>query len=251
MIPALLLLAYNRATTGSPFTLGYIAAHGSLHALGFGLRGFRHGMQFLFTPVVAVTAVLQRVAALGREALAPYLLVPVVTLACGLGARPRWRGVTLFLVLPVLYAFFFHSANRFYIDLLPFGALGIAALVWEVPRRPLRLSRLVALLALLNVVFAPRWGVGDLARASEVEARVTTELSHASIANPLLVLLSRGDRALPLVLAGSDSTSRVLVYFSRGVDDSILVRRFPNRTVIRVTWDAAKTHASLELGSPK
>jgi hypothetical protein len=37
----------------------------------------------------------------------------------------------------------------------------------------------------------------------------------------------------------------VLVFNSLGAVDSTLLRRFPDREAVRVTWDSARTRASL------
>ena len=248
--PVLLLLAYNRVTTGAPFTLGYRRAHGSLHSLGFGLRGFRNSVQAPFTPTIAAAALLERAAAATRDLLAPFLVVPVVALACARGARPRWRAALPFLALPAVYAFYFVSSDRFFVDLIPFATIAIAAILWQPTPRPWRTPMLVASLALLNLLFTRGWQSADQRRETAEEGRVVSELERLARDRPLLVLLRSGESRLPMVLHGADSTARVLVYFTSGSADSTLRRRFSGRAVVRVTWDAAGKQATIQPVAP-
>jgi hypothetical protein len=247
--PSILLLAYNRETTGALFRLGYAVAQGSLHALGFGLRGYRDSVQAQFTPAIALTNFLERCIGVARDGLAPLLSIPILALAFARGSRMRWSATLPFLVLPIVYAFYFGSRDRFYIDLLPFAALGIAAMVWDATRKPWRSGLVIIMLGTLNVMFAPAWMQGDLRRASAEQSAVTQQLERMSRGRRLLVLVGQREPRLPFVLDGADDRAAVLVYNSRGAADSVLRRRFPDRRALVVRWDAERAHATLDSGA--
>jgi hypothetical protein len=244
--PALLLLLYDRATTGSAFALGYARSQGSLHAFGFGVRGYSgSNVRIDFTPALAVVYLLQRVIGLMRDAIAPFLLVPILALAVARGARARWSAVLPFLVLPLVHAFYFGSRDRFLVDVLPFLAIGLAMLLWQPTQRPWRPALLISLLAACNLLFANQWAAGDLRRASAEESRITSEIERLSHDRRMLVLIGEKESRMPFVLHGADTAAPVLVFNSLGAADSTLLRRFPDRAAVRVTWDSARTRASL------
>lgn len=247
--PAVLLLAYNRETTGAVFTLGYSVAQGSLHSLGFGLRGYRNAVQAQFTPAIAATNFLERCIGVARDGLAPLLSIPILALTSARGSRIEWRSTVPFLVLPLVYAFYFGSRDRFLVELLPFAALGVATLIWDATPRPWRSAVVIVALGVLNVMFAPEWRQGDLRRTSPEASAITRRLEDMSRERRLLVLVGAGEPRLPFLLGGADDRAAVLVYNSLGEADSVLRRRFPDRMALRVRWDAARAHATLDSSS--
>ena len=246
LAPALLLLAYNSATTGSAFALGYTKSQGSPHQMGFGVRGNHIVAKTVnFGPALASLYLLERMMGLMRDVLAPFLVVPVVALTVARGARARWSAVLPFLLLPLAHAFYFGSRDRFLIDILPFVAIGLAMLIWQTSQRPWRAALVVVVLAACNLIFASEWMTGDLKRAGAEESRITREIERLSHERRMLVLIGPKEPRLPFLLHGADSTAPVLVFNSLGAVDSTLLRRFPDREAVRVTWDSARTRASL------
>jgi hypothetical protein len=162
-LPAAALLVYNDVTNGSPFLFGYTAVHGSLHDLGFGLRGFvlpdDQGRWvrdvFEFTPRRAVLHLLLVTAELANQLLPVFLLTPLLVLSVyQQGGAVRWGTAAIFLLLPVVQFFYFYGHARFYLELFPFVFVAIAGMIAEVGRRhrPLAWTMLAAILAMQVVV---------------------------------------------------------------------------------------------------
>lgn len=133
------MLWYQHHTTGHLLLTGYAAANDGLHDLGFGVRGFLspkgtgipHAIVTYFGWRAALIALAKRLwdAGLGATAGAP--LAPLVAMASAVRPYPviRWSRVAAFLPLPVAHFFFFYTDPRFYCEMLPFLAIGIAFLI--------------------------------------------------------------------------------------------------------------------------
>ena len=241
--PVLLLLAYNARTTGSPFVLGYTAVHGSLHSLGFGLRGFSGsgGAQFQFTPAVAVDQFATRFSDLAKHTVAMGLLVSVIATSVTDGWRPRWRVLLPFLPLPAGYFLYFFSMPRFYLELLPFLIIGWVALVARVMKgRSRALWAMVLVAAFANVFVAPHRDFHDVTKPM---AGALSAVEQRGEEERLLVLLDpstrRGNLNSFFALSGLPSDRRPFVLY--GTErDTALMNRFPDRTPLAVRWMGAE-----------
>jgi hypothetical protein len=146
-LPFVALLAYNAATNGDPFQLGYQAAQGHYNDMGFGLRGYvlydRDVQPVVaatrFTPADAVrNEIVSAVWPLARDLLPVWWLLPLVAVAIAYRKQLRWAIVAAFSVLPIVNFFFHWNAERLYVELLPFAFVGAALVVhhvWTVDRR--------------------------------------------------------------------------------------------------------------------
>jgi hypothetical protein len=241
--PLLLLLAYQNVTTGSPFVPGYTRVHGDLHALGFGLRGFAGLLTWQFTPADALVTLFTRASDFIRHAVGPGLLVPVLALAALAGARPSWRTIVPFLSLPVLHFFYFYGMLRFYIELLPFVVIVWVVMVRGLFRDHARVTVALVLAAIAgNVLFAPAWRFGDMRRADPRSIPVVRQLADRAVRERLLVLLDTaganpGNRDPFYTLMGTMRDTRPIVLDYFGPADTLLIRRWPDRTPVLVTFD--------------
>lgn len=153
------LLVYNWQTTGQALTFGYEAVHGSLHALGFGQRGFLlHGggpdllpAAESFTPAVAAARLGQQLWDISIRLLPVGMLVPLLWWAEDSGQPVRWRCVWPYLLLPGAYFFYFFNAPiRFMSEGVPFALVGIGCLLGELAGR----GRQAAVMALAGCLMA-------------------------------------------------------------------------------------------------
>jgi 4-amino-4-deoxy-L-arabinose transferase-like glycosyltransferase len=150
--PLLGLFYYNEVTNGAPFKFGYEAANGTLHDLGFGLRGWMlpgaggetRTLTVDFTAGAAVEHFVGILDGLSTSVIPAVLWAPLVFLAYRYGYLFRWRTALAFLVLPAGYFLYFVENVRFYVELLPFFYVAIAGLIGEVRRADLRLGNLIA-----------------------------------------------------------------------------------------------------------
>ena len=249
---ALLTMYYNDVTTGDPLTFGYAAVHGSLHDLGFGMRGFRlfaGGLEAVdvanpFLLPDALRNLHNRSWEFALELLPVFTVLPLLWLALARGARPAWFIVAAFMLLPLGHFFHFNSRIRFYVELVPFAAIGLALLVahlaatdWRRTAAPLVAA--IALLAALRLVTVTR--SDDAAWSRVVASAEQLESEHAR----------RGDL---LVFIEEDKPEaylfrRLWKFDAEGYDSDILVARswgpernralaaeFPNRTALTATW---------------
>jgi hypothetical protein len=136
-IPSLAgVLAYNFATTGNALTFGYTQANGSLHSLGFGLRGFieidsdgrQHVNATLFTLRDALVATGRRLANFDQSLFGGFM-VPVVAATALRRSIPRgtWMLLAAASALPLAHLFWFYTDVRYYLPLVPFLAIATAA----------------------------------------------------------------------------------------------------------------------------
>jgi hypothetical protein len=137
------VLAYNLATTGDALRFGYEQASGSLHNLGFGLRGFTLFDQWgravssgsPFTLGTAVVASGRQLSAFDQSLLGGFL-VPVLSAAMLLRCMPRWLWwlVAAAIVLPLVHVLWFFTDSRYYLPLAPFLAIVAATCDATCPR---------------------------------------------------------------------------------------------------------------------
>ncbi len=247
LAPMVALLAYNAATTGSALRFGYQAA--GLQNLGFGLRGFTRytgtGQPWFdsrpFSALDGVRNTLYMLARAARDFGPVGALLPLALMAKPLGADLPWRRLAPFALLPVAYAAYFWKDVRFYTELLPFIALGVAVLIADV--RLVSVSRARALLVLFLMgqlaVSAVRIG-----HAAETFRRGSLPYLHAvadaARQDSVLVVLRDEDRSGILFSTlwffnEGPFPGRVVVARDAGDGDSALLRAFPGRRVLRLT----------------
>jgi hypothetical protein len=256
LIPALGVGYYNHETSGHILTFGYSAGNGNLQRLGFGARGLiyydshgsPHAVTFDFTPRVAIGQFARRLWEVVLYVLPSALLAPLLVLLQRFRFPWRWSVVGAFLLLPVGYAFWYYDIVRFYVDIFPFLFIGVARLIeYLAQRRPRFAMALVAYL----LIAAPM-------RAA---AAVLTERAHfRRCRDSDAALEALGKRTAALVFVAEDTTSgsnpdlllfsclyrfntgqfpgRVVVARDLGAGDSTLVRLMPQRSVLRLRWDA-------------
>ena len=232
----LLLLAYNRATTGDPLTLGYTAAHGALQSLGFGERGFRQGPVFTFTSADAVFNETRVAQALARYAIGLALLVPALWLGVRRGGRIRWGIVLLFMPFVVAQFFWFANRPRYHIGLLPFALLGTAVLLAHAGTRAWRLALAGAA---FNLMLAPPWFQADLTRPAPPFARGLADLaSRAERDGPFLVFWDPGDgwAAHWASISLLEGPRAIVARRVSPAADSVVARRFPRHRPVLVEW---------------
>jgi hypothetical protein len=266
LLPIAATLYFNAQTTGSALTFGYAAVHGHLHDLGFGRRGFMVYDRATLAPVpfaanftvrAAISSLSRAIASANIGYLAIGLFAPFLLVAVRQGYRLRWWTLLPFAALPAVYFFYFFSAQRFYGELLPFIAVGVAVVLLHVAQRRPRLA--VALGAALlagNIVYALPWRVRRhrldtpwLAHPYTVDRRAVlgmfAQVETLRRAHPrLLVFVSDSGAgryftpALERLLFYDDGglDGPVLVVRDRGAHDSLLVDRFPDRWPVRVSW---------------
>jgi hypothetical protein len=248
------LLYYNAQTTGSPWLFGYTAAHGSLHALGFGRRGFTFydetlhrvpGVGMMFTPRLATSHLSVLLANVGLTWLPMFSFVPLFIATRVVGVRVRvWRWLPL-LLLPAAYFFYFFVAVRFWIELLPLCLIGVAWLLLAIVDRAPRLGRALVAIALIGQVpfavarrgeqpypyrpwfdyangFATKDNFKSIERLREQFGRILV-FAHddARLADPLF------DRVM--LYNGRGDAGDVLVARDLGDRNRELIQRYPDR----------------------
>ena len=130
------LLAYNHATNGDALVFGYARANGGLHSLGFGLRGFiEYTDAGRATPSVELFTLRDSLLATGRQfaafnqSLLGGFFLPVFSAAVIRRTMPRnaWLLVAAAAVLPLVHLMWFFTDTRYYLPLVPFLAVVVAA----------------------------------------------------------------------------------------------------------------------------
>jgi hypothetical protein len=267
LLPVSGLLWYNAATTGHPLQFGYSAVHGSLHDLGFGLRGFLlHGgnpqpqpVAHLFTPALAAARLGGTLQAVAERLLPVGFLAPLLWLGAWHGLRPAGRLVLPFLLMPAAHYFYFFSApERFLSELLPFAMAGVGCVLAELVRRggP-GMPWLALLLVVLNTGATARvWHAERLGRGGEVVRRNAEAIAAIRrVAGPVVVLVREPApewyqfRRLSLFNAdglGGD----VVVARDLGGGAAPLLARLPGRTVYRATLEVPGTPLRLTRLTP-
>ncbi len=245
---AAMFLAYDLATTGHALRVGYAAVEGSLHHLGFGLRGtvtyFGDGLPKPLAATFGWHTAFSNLAlriwdcAAGLFPGAGVLLV-LASVRQTLRGRRRFALVLAFLVLPAIHFFFFYSMARFYTELVPFFALGLAALIADC--RPRWRAALASYLVVGGLVDAG----GRFARLAPTGRQQRDQLAMVARAaeqhGPLTVFVQDSGKIEPLLLSlawigGGADAGRVLVARDLGAQDSVLIRAWPGRTPMRARW---------------
>src|SRR5436190_12483327 len=217
-LPLVAMLAYNAATTGNPFQLGYQATLGHLNDPGFGTRGIIlydrdvrpvvSSFQFTFRDALR-NEITVAAWPLARDLFPVWWLLPLVAVAMAYRMRVRWAVVGAFCLLPVVNFTFFGNTERFYVELIPFALVGVALLVRHVGTIDSRAARAVmtflvgaGIVASATRIAADRWQATRRPPASERLARALRDSSRASprllvfvrnppLAEPLLIGLSQ------------------------------------------------------------
>ncbi|MFL5576696.1 MAG: hypothetical protein ACJ79S_12085, partial [Gemmatimonadaceae bacterium] len=266
--PVLGLLAYDAIVYGSPWTVGYHAVNGSLHDLGFGLRGYvsydSRGCPVIaaspFTLGSATAHLAARAWDVAALALPAFLLAPLSLLAATPGTRRRWVVVVApFLVLPVAHFFYFFSETRFYTELLPFLFVGVAVLLEELWRRDASAGRAMLTLGLTGTVaYSALWlAVGVLTfrgRMAAFEAVERARREHGRVA--LFVAdtstATRGAFYALYVLNVDRFPGDVVVARDLGPANRMLTRTLPGHTPLRLVRDSsgAPSVVPLDRGVP-
>ncbi|MEP7381321.1 MAG: hypothetical protein ABI910_06515 [Gemmatimonadota bacterium] len=248
-------LQYNYATNGEALRVSYQALHGDGFNLGFGIRGFtgfndqmqRVRIPVTFTPRIAVSHLLQRLAGINLTFFPYALLLPSLVLFAAYRHRPRWLVVAVFAILPALYFFYWGSEIRFYSEFLPFLAVWIATGCLTVMRERPRLGSalLAATVASSAVLMVPtRWG-GITLDEPWVRSAYTGSPSRFAAFDTLdqmqrergklLVFVQEQSKLLDvlmdrLYLYNIDGLeSPILVVRDMGERNAALVARFPDR----------------------
>ena len=263
-LPVAATLAYNAATNGHPFLLGYRAALGHLNDVGFGTRGiilYDRDVQPVVSaaPFTLADAVRNEIAfaawPIARDVFPLWWLLPLVAVAVAYRVRVRWAAVAAFLVLPIINFFFFGNSDRMHVELLPFALVGAALVVRHVQQDDPRAARALAIFLVgANVVTSATRIAGDrwqrsrfaadtaaLVRAlndsSDVRRGVLVFVRNPPLSEPLLIGLTRfnfGRFPGPVVVARD-----------LGVENAQLACRLPGYRVLLAETDSAAREARL------
>lgn len=248
-------LQYNVATNGEALRVSYQALHGDGFNLGFGIRGFtgfneqmqRVRIPVTFTPRVAVSHLLQRLAGINLTFFPYALLLPSLVLFAAHKHRPRWSVVAVFAILPALYFFYWGSEIRFYSEFLPFLAAWIATGILAVMRDRPRLGSalLAASVASSAILMVPTRWTGITLDEPWVRSAYTGSPSRFAAFDTLdrmqrergklLVFVQEQNRLLDVLIDRlylyniSGLESPVLVVRDMGERNAALAARFPDR----------------------
>jgi hypothetical protein len=202
-LPFAAVLAYNAATNGHPFRLGYQAVSGHYNDLGFGPRGtvlYDRDVQPVtvvsqFTLIDAIrNEIVFAVWPIARDLLPIWWLLPLLAVAVAYRMRVRWAVVAAFTVLPIVNFIYVWNTERLYVELLPFALVGAALVVrrvWEVdpragarahhlPRRRQRRHQRTRIAATRGSASDARPNVESLARAVRDSSRPSRVCSSSS-----------------------------------------------------------------------
>ena len=244
-LPFATILAYNDATNGSPFVFGYTALHGSLHDIGFGLRGYVNPgpdgrlmtNALPFTPRQAALNSVDLIGELVRLLFPTLLLaVPLMLIAAQRRLAVRYAPVAAFLILPIIHFFYFAPHSRFYLELFPFLFIGVALLLERIGSADRRLARSVAVgIVAAQVLFAGfhlRRVRGQMVSYQPVLAHVR----EAQASTGKLLLFVKGERLMFFLswFNIGDFPGDVVVARDLGEENVQLVRRFPDHNPVRI-----------------
>ena len=217
-LPFVALLAYNAATNGNVFRMGYQAALGHLSDMGFGERGVieydRDARAVVSAaPFTFSDAVHNEIAfalwPLARDLFPVWWLLPLLAVAFVYRVRVRWIVLAAFSVLPIVNFFYFSNGERFYVELLPFAFVGVALVVRDVGAVDARAARALVIflvgandLTSATRIAGDRWQRRTRPIPSELLARARRDSSRAApgvlvfvrdtaLAEPLLIGLSQ------------------------------------------------------------
>lgn len=246
VLPMAGLLAYNAGTTGHPFRFGYQMA--GLQQLGFGVRGFGRftgtGLPWFesrqFGPLDSLRNLLSMTADAARNFGPAGAILPLALLAGPLGARPSLRRVAPFLLLPAAYTLYFWKDVRFYTELLPFVALGVALVIDDVRRVSRSRARALVILFLGGQLALTALRVGHSATTfRRTSLPYLQAVAAAARTDSVLVLVDDPDRdgilfsTLWLFDVGP-FPGRAVVARDTHDGNVALLRAFPGRKVLRL-----------------
>jgi hypothetical protein len=261
-LPCVVLLLYNKVSNGSPLRLGYVAAQGHLNDLGPGTRGLMlydaHGQRVASGERYALVDAFRYEVRNGlwplmRDATPDFTILPLIAAACAYRLPVRGATIAAFCTLPLAYFLYFDNGERFYLELLPFAALGVALIVARVWASDAIAGRaLLIFLVGANVVSSATSAVAaarERARHPSDGAIVMRELLAAQrTSGPMLVFVRNPPMAEPLFIALSPLNfgrfpGRVAVARDLGRDNASLVCRMPGRTVL-IAESATRDHGA-------
>jgi hypothetical protein len=263
-LPFMAMLAYNTATNGSAFRIGYQAALGHLSDMGFGTRGVIvydrdvrpvvSAYQFTFADAVR-NEIASAAWPLARDLFPVWWLLPLVAIAVAYRTRVRWGVLAAFSVLPVVNFFYFSNGERFYVELIPFALVVAALLVRHVAHTDVCAARaLLIFLVGANVVTSAtriagdRWQRSRSPVASEVLARALRDSSRA--APRILVFVRDTTLSEPLLIGLSQFNfgrfpGPVVVARDLGAENAQLACRLPGYRVLVAEFAPAARDARL------
>lgn len=247
--PLLAFLAFNVATNGSPFELGYSAAHEGSHSLGFGLQTrMRYGLDglaivetFTATPGDALRRLALFTAILARTALPAGLAVPLVWFALRSGLRVRPVAL-VFLLLPAAYFFWSTVSYRSLSEVLPFVAVGLGLVLVHLRTRAPRWSAYA--FVLLAAAPALTWPseFAPFVRGADRWLPYRERIDALAAQGPTLVFVERGDAANEGLFEklslynGTQRDGDVVVARDLGRRNVELMTLHPERRAYRIHW---------------
>ncbi|HEX6316751.1 MAG TPA: glycosyltransferase family 39 protein [Gemmatimonadaceae bacterium] len=254
VLPAFLLLSYNKTVFGDPFAVSYQVISPGTYDLGFGQRGVRvldaDGNwvpgTFSFGPLEATRALLRRIAGLNTTFIPVGMLAPIIATAIAAGFRIAWLAVACFALLPIAHFFYWGEPLRLYMELLPFLVLATALMLATVYRRWPRMALgLAGSVIISHLVLALPWPAGsggghrpwtgtDYVVAKGRRETVRMADSLARVHGPLLLFsreASRFDNQIDRLYQfnGDRFDGPILVVRDRGEANESLISRFPDR----------------------
>jgi len=277
LVMAAPFIAYNLTVFGKALTTGHSVMHPGLYSLGFGVRGFRVLDEDLnwvsagnpFTPIMALSNLLRRIAGMNTSWVPIGLLLPLVVTAVAAGYRLRWWRVVGFSILPALLFFYWAGSLRQYVELLPFFMLAMAGMLLAIYSRwPRMAAGLLGTVLAAQVVVALPWRrdtVGGTHRAwadsdygpTWAPGRWATLMKADSLARedgPLLLFSQEGtrfDNQIDRLYIFNNATldGPIVVARDRGALNEQLMERFPGRKAYVVKdggWASASTFTPIE-----
>ncbi len=253
---------YNHITTGEATRFGYAAASGGHHTIGFGTRGSttygNHGQPRVkvkqFTPQAAITGQTSVLWGNLLSILPVALLVPFGLMARRYRPPFRWRTFAAFLALPIGYGFWFAHALHFYVDLLPFAFIAVAAVFERVRAINPMLGRA---LGVFLVLLVPSIAIADtyMDRGVFRPCRQTyRDVDQLSKQGNTLVFVSEqpsrrgGERLLECLFVFNTRglEGQVVVARDLGASNGVLMDRYPEHRALRVRWDDARSASIIE-----
>ncbi|MEJ7808885.1 MAG: hypothetical protein WKG32_00565 [Gemmatimonadaceae bacterium] len=270
-LPIAALLYYNTVTNGHPLLFGYSVVHGSLHSLGFGLRGQRlFGGTFTptiaaepFTPRTALANLADRVWDSTDAALPLALAVPLLWYGFASGYRYRRATIAAFVVLPAAYFFYFTTSIRFYSEILPYALIAFGSVLAAVCAADWRGAgrTWLAVLAVASLAGAIFELGGRRARTRDLvlpSARVVAD-AHKRL-GPIVVFVrepsAEGYLFRRLSYYNLDGLrGPIIVARDHGAANATLMRRLRTHSALRGVWNGPGTVITLSpiarVGGPR
>lgn len=254
------LLHYHVVSNGEAFQFGYDVINQGGNALGWGKRGVvgldstltRVPRFFAYTPSMSLRELVRRVAS-ANLFLAPYAMsVPLLLLLRRAGHRVSWRVAVPFFALPAVYSVYWYGEMRFFLVLIPFLLVWLAAGIERMRTREPQLASLVVtamLVGSVGLLVPGRWERlpieepfgrnGYTAKAPLVDALERLSALRARHGKLLVIVKDDGsvfdpiiDRLYQFNREGLDSD--ILVVRDRRADNARAIALLPGRTVVEV-----------------